>query len=148
MYGIMRVASRGQGAGRHSRAGAQEASLIMLSTTRPGGRMKQIRSWLVLFVAAATVSCSEIIEPAPPQVPADVAEFVSALPKLRSATTVFAFPEQGFLLFSAFYGEPQDCPAGCFYAEAWGIKYAGRIGWIEGAPATEVRYDVRPTDQF
>lgn len=110
--------------------------------------MKQI-GWLVgLSAVAVTVSCREIIEPAPPEVPADVAQFASSLPKVRSTTTVFAFPEQGFLLFSAFYGEPQDCPAGCFYAEAWGIKYAGRIGWIGGAPATEPRYDVRPTDQF
>jgi hypothetical protein len=110
--------------------------------------VKQIGKWFVFSVAAVTVSCTEIIEPAPPQVPADVGQFVSSLPKLRSTTTVFAFPEHGFLLFSAFYGEPQDCPAGCFYAEAWGIKYAGRIGWIEGAPATEPRYDVKPTDHF
>jgi hypothetical protein len=99
-------------------------------------------------LAALIASCRATTAPVTPPLPDDVAQFVTPLPKLRTATTVFEFPEKGFLLFTATYGDPQDCPAGCFYAQAWGIKYAGRIGWIEAAPVTTPRYDVKPTDQF
>jgi hypothetical protein len=113
--------------------------------------MKQIRSrWILLLpsLTALTASCRATTEPTAGPLPNDVVQFVSPLPKLRSATTVFEFPEKGFLLFNATYGDPQDCPAGCFYSQAWGIKYAGQIGWIDGAPAGQPQYDVKPTDQF
>src|SRR6478752_7778725 len=110
--------------------------------------MKQIRWALVWSVVALTLSCRGTTTPGAPALPGDVAQFLSPLPKLRSASTVFEFPEKNFLLFTASYGDPQDCPAGCFYAQAWGIKYAGQIGWIDGAPAGQPRYDVRPTDEF
>src|SRR3954469_12802521 len=113
--------------------------------------MRKIRfrwMWVLSSLAALVASCRATTAPVTPPLPDDVAQFVTPLPKLRTATTVFEFPKKGFLLFTATYGDPQDCPAGCFYAQAWGIKYAGRIGWIEGAPVTTPRYDVKPTDQF
>jgi hypothetical protein len=110
--------------------------------------MKQIRWIAFLAMSAMVAGCHEPSAPRVVGLPDDVVQLASRLPKLRTAAPVFAFPEQGFLLFSAYYGDPHDCPAGCFYDQAWGISYAGRIGWIEGAPPSEPRYDIRSTDQF
>lgn len=107
-------------------------------------------SWIQVCPLVVAVACLEVNAPVSQPLPDDVAQFLSPLPKLRSASTVFSAPDQGFLLFTATYGEPQDCPAGCFYAQAWGIKYAGQIGWIResGANGAAQYYDVRSTDQY
>src|SRR3954468_4637980 len=110
--------------------------------------MNQIRWLRVLSVAVVAAGCRQTVAPDLRSLPGDVSELVSQLPKLRTASTVFEFPEHGFLLFTASYGEPQDCPSGCFYSTAWGIKYAGRIGWIYGAPTMSSFYDVRTSDSF
>ncbi|HWL39102.1 MAG TPA: hypothetical protein VNO75_02605 [Gemmatimonadaceae bacterium] len=63
-------------------------------------------------------------------------------------------PSEGLVIFSAAYGEPQDCPSGCFYLAGWGLQYAGRIGWIELHRSSDVEfvpgdnYDVRATDEY
>lgn len=40
---------------------------------------------------------------------------------------------QGAMLYRVFYGEPMDCPSGCFYAEALTLQIGSRIGWVQGA---------------
>src|SRR5712671_3353740 len=157
MYGIVRFGSRGKGSRATTSTVARKRPFttlyldIRLQEIREhgpffqGGIMKQI-CWLQVLCLAGAAACRESTAPVSPSLPSDVAQFLTPLPKLRSASTVFAVPEKGFLLFTASYGDPQDCPAGCFYAQAWGIKYAGRIGWVYGAPGT--RYDVRTTDEF
>lgn len=111
-------------------------------------------SWIQVCSLVVAVACHEVNGPGSQAIPDDVAQFVAPLPKLRSASTVFSVPDQGFLLFTATYGDPQDCPAGCFYAQGWGIKYAGQIGWIHEStangvdPAVAKYFDVRSTDRY
>jgi hypothetical protein len=51
-------------------------------------------------------------------------------PKLRDSVGLYRDPSHGLLIFSASFGEPQDCPSGCFYSNALGISYRGRAGWL------------------
>ena len=63
---------------------------------------------------------------------ADVDRFIRSarLPKIRKKVADFRYPQRGLLLFSVSYGEPQDCPSGCVYSQAVGLKYGGQIGWL------------------
>jgi len=114
----------------------------------------KLSGWIQVCPLIAAVACAEANAPVSTAIPDDVAQFVAPLPKLRSVSTVFSVPDQGFLLFTASYGDAQDCPAGCFYAQSWGIKYAGQIGWVgvqranAADPLSGKYYDVRSTDQF
>lgn len=110
--------------------------------------MKHIRLISFVSVVLVAAACAAATEPVTRSLSPEVAAFVSTLPKLRSVSMVFDVPENGLALFKAEYGDPQDCPSGCFFLTAWGLKYADQIGWIEGAPSTEKRYDVKSTDQF
>ena len=111
-------------------------------------------SWIRVCPLVVAVACHEVNAPLPLPVPDDVAQFLASLPKLRSASAVVSVPDEAFLLFSATYGEPQDCPSGCFFAQVWGIKYAGQLGWIRGTgpaepnPSAKRLYDVRSTDTY
>ena len=109
--------------------------------------MKQSCRISLLSLVGVVMACAAATEPTRGLRP-EIASFVAQLPKLRSASEVFEFPEQGFVLFTAGYGDPQDCPSGCFYLAAWGIEYANQIGWIYGAPSDTKFYDVKATDQF
>lgn len=51
-------------------------------------------------------------------------------PKLRDSVGLYRDSSHGLLLFSTSFGEPQDCPSGCFYSSALGISYRGRAGWL------------------
>jgi hypothetical protein len=51
-------------------------------------------------------------------------------PKLRDSVGLYRDSSHGLLIFSASYGEPQDCPSGCIYSSALGISYRGRAGWL------------------
>ena len=105
--------------------------------------------WIALCCSLVVATgCQEANAPKPQPISDDVDQFISSLPDVHSTSTIFAEPDQGFLLFSASYGPPQDCPSGCFYALAFGIEYAGRVGWIYGVPAGTSYYDVRSTDGY
>jgi hypothetical protein len=113
--------------------------------------MRPLRLILLTLVAA----CGRLTDPVVRGGPPDVVEFAtSRLPNLRSVDAVVTIPSEGFLIFSAAYGEPQDCQAGCFYLGGWGLQYAGRIGWIELQRSTGLErvpgdyYDVRVTDDY
>jgi len=110
---------------------------------------------LPLISLSLVAACAGVTDPAVRDVPPDVVQFAaSRLPKLRSVQSVVSVPSEGFLIFSAAYGEPQDCPAGCFYLGRWGLQYAGRIGWIDLQRSTGIEpisgdnYDVRSTDEY
>ena len=51
-------------------------------------------------------------------------------PKSSSVNVSINLPTQNLQVFSVSYGEPQDCPSGCFFSDATGIKYGTKIGWI------------------
>ncbi|MDO8569460.1 MAG: hypothetical protein Q7R89_01605 [bacterium] len=51
-------------------------------------------------------------------------------PKNQGVNVFINIPEQNLKVFKVSYGEPQDCPAGCFNSNATGIEYGSKIGWI------------------
>jgi len=51
-------------------------------------------------------------------------------PKSSGVNIFINTPTQNLQVFSVSYGEPQDCPSGCFFSNATGIKYGNKIGWI------------------
>ncbi len=51
-------------------------------------------------------------------------------PKSSGVNIFINIPIQNLKVFRVSYGAPQDCPAGCFYSNATGIKYGTKIGWI------------------
>jgi hypothetical protein len=113
--------------------------------------MRSLRLISLTLVAA----CGGVTDPEIRGVPPEVAAFAaSRLPKLRSVEAVVSVPSEGFLIFVAGYGEPQDCPSGCFYLGGWGLQYAGRIGWVELQRSNGMErvaadyYDVRSTDEY
>ena len=110
---------------------------------------------LRLISLSLVAACAGVTDPAVRDVPPDVVQFAaSRLPKLRSVQSVVSVPSEGFLIFFAAYGEPQDCPSGCFYLGGWGLQYAGQIGWIELQRSNGMErvpgdyYDVRSTDEY
>ncbi|HJP61434.1 MAG TPA: hypothetical protein VJ865_15610 [Gemmatimonadaceae bacterium] len=110
--------------------------------------MKQSRRIMLLSFVGVVTACASATEPGARGLRPEIASFISDLPKLRTASEVFDFPDKGFVLFTASYGDPQDCPAGCFYAQAWGIDYGNQIGWIYGPPSGAKFYDVKSSDEF
>lgn len=54
----------------------------------------------------------------------------AGFPKTQKVKISINIPEQNLKIFRISYGEPQDCPSGCFYSNATGIKYRDKIGWI------------------
>lgn len=110
---------------------------------------------LQIVSLSLVAACGGVTDPAIRGVPPEVADFaMSRLPKVRSVEALVSSPSEGFLIFSAAYGEAQDCPSGCFYLAGWGLQYAGRIGWIELQRSSDVQfvpgdnYDVRATDEY
>ena len=51
-------------------------------------------------------------------------------PKSQGVNVFINIPQQNLKVFKVSYGEPKDCPSGCFYSNATGIKYGDKIGWI------------------
>lgn len=52
------------------------------------------------------------------------------LPKLRSTGTVYTDSARALEFFLVSYGDGQDCPGGCFYSSAIGVRHGSRVGWI------------------
>ena len=113
--------------------------------------MNRSPSWLhrigTFLTVAIVAGCSSATSPTIDVVPPSVAAFIlDELPKVRQINLDLNDDATGILIFSASYGEPQDCPAGCFYAKAWGLAYRGQIGWITAPGPTATVYDVKPDD--
>jgi len=114
-------------------------------------RMPALRFGAVLLLAVAACK-GDPVNPVTP-VPAAIRAFVESenLPLLRNITVDVAISERDLVLFSAEYGEGQDCPSGCFYSLGFGIAYGAAIGWTgfaysRGVPAAPILYDVQPDD--
>jgi len=112
-------------------------------------RMLALGAVLLLALAGCADGPANPITP----VPAAIRAFVESerLPLLRNITVDVSIPERDLTLFSAEYGEPQDCPAGCFYSLGFGIAHGGTVGWTgfaysRGEPAMPAMYDVQPDD--
>ncbi len=65
-------------------------------------------------------------------VDSEIKTFVNAInfPKLQGISVILNVPEENLKVFQVIYGEPHDCPSGCFYSRATGIKHNNKIGWI------------------
>lgn len=101
------------------------------------GNMMRCRT--VLFVLSLTVATTGCSDPSGP-LPDDVQAFVRAegLPKVRTIREVFALDT--VRMYRISYGEPQDCPSGCFYLGGTLLKVGSRIGWI-GLDSWNIQFD-------
>lgn len=98
------------------------------------------------------LTAPEMFHPTPTT--AKVNAFVAAqqLPLFR--WTHQTLLRDGYECFYASFGEPQDCPAGCFYGSAYGIRVGDRVGWLgfesldgyEPLPGSD--FDVLATDSI
>lgn len=78
------------------------------------------------------------------------------LPSAQPTKIIYTVPAQALTFFTVSYGEPQDCLAGCFYSQGYGLQYQERIGWMsfdhfDQAVSDEViaaltRFDIRSSD--
>ena len=96
--------------------------------------MRTLSVWtaIVLFTPALQGCGDNPTRPGPPpDVPADVRSFVTTegLPDLRSIEIRYTGDNQT-LLFQVSYGSVHDCPSGCFYSSALGLRLNKKTGWI------------------
>lgn len=91
--------------------------------------MRYIQLFILLALFA---SCDAGIKPNVVLIPVDVLEFVASqqLPKTQDTEAILHIPDQQVVAFRVQYGEPNDCPSGCFYSVAFGLRYQTKIGWV------------------
>jgi len=85
-----------------------------------------------------------------PSVPHDVRAFVASESILspQRVEILHEDPAVGIVLFAVRNGPPQDCPSGCFFDRALGLRAENRVGWWDapyGAGPWSI-FDVRATD--
>jgi len=115
--------------------------------------MRKVALGFGTVLLLALPGCKDNPANSDPPVPDPIRAFVESenLPMLRNIHLDVAIPEHSLNLFSAEYGEAQDCPSGCFYSHGFGVAYGSAIGWMgfsasRGVPATPTMYDVRAED--
>lgn len=61
-----------------------------------------------------------------------ITSFIKAqkLPMLQESDIKTERLHEDVVMFTVGYGEPMDCPSGCFYSRAVGILFRGRAGWL------------------
>jgi hypothetical protein len=93
---------------------------------------KHVRlSLACLAVGAFLASCEDDgVSPRYPQPSEGVLEFIRAeqVPLLRSTDRLFI--EGPVEIFSISFGPPYDCPSGCAYSFAFGVRSGSWIGWL------------------
>jgi len=79
---------------------------------------------LVLFLALVIINSRHV--------DSDIQNFVdsSNFPQVQKVNILLSNPKENLKFFQVSFGKPQDCPSGCFYSSALGLKYNGKIGWI------------------
>ena len=83
---------------------------------------------LVFLAALLPLGCDQT----PTGVDDDIASFVGSQPlsEAQEPKLVFESSEWGIEVFWVSFGEARDCPSGCFYSKAYGLKFQDRIGWM------------------
>lgn len=77
-----------------------------------------------------------------------------SLPDIQTPVYLFNVPAQDFKAFRVPFGPAHDCPSGCFYNQAFGIKYGNRIGWTAVNTADTLKdsslvfFDVHQKDDY
>jgi len=111
--------------------------------------------FLLLGMLASGCGGREVTSPPlPTPGPDAIREFVESEdpPKLRAVQVPWADPEAQLAFFRVDYGEPQDCPAGCFYDLAVGLQLGEKIGWLTvsapwgAGPDADSYFDVEVSD--
>ena len=87
---------------------------------------------LQIFLSAVLLGCDYSDGDA--EVPAAIAAFVAGqdLPDPQPVHVVDLAVGDGedIDLFTVSYGPPMDCPSGCFYATAHGLRRGDAVGWL------------------
>ena len=95
---------------------------------------RALRLWIGLRGVPRPGVPDAFFGPQPSRYPLDAAarSLIAAMrfPKLRDSVGLYHDRSQGLLIFRTSFGEPQDCPSGCFYSSALGVSYRGRAGWL------------------
>ena len=109
---------------------------------------------LVFLAALLPLGCDQT----PTGVDDDIASFVESEPlsEAQEPELVFESSEWGIEVFWVSFGEARDCPSGCFYSKAYGLKFQDRIGWMgldaygrDDSVTTRVNYfDVQAGDSI
>ncbi len=111
--------------------------------------MRNARSIMMLLVAVLGTGCDSGPTNPLESLPGDVRAFLQADSTLGVRTTTrIELRRTDVALFRISYGEPLDCPSGCFYARALVVRAGGRIGWAtypDPAPNSRV-FRVQPQD--
>jgi len=83
---------------------------------------------LVFLAALLPLGCDQT----PTGVDDDIASFVESQPlsETQEPKLVFESSEWEIEVFWVSFGEARDCPSGCFYSKAYGLKFQDRIGWM------------------
>ena len=109
---------------------------------------------IVLIIATMVAGCKNEI--AETEIISDLEIFVRSqnLPRHQSIIELLRIPGQEIVVFYIKYGEPQDCPAGCGFSTAHGLKHFNKIGWTsvedyDNIDLTALKYyNIDSTDIF
>jgi hypothetical protein len=68
-----------------------------------------------------------------PSVPHEVTSFIQSqdLPKTQKIKIVLEISQEDITVFKVSYGEAHDCPSGCFYSIAFGLKSQIKVAWLK-----------------
>jgi len=103
----------------------------------------KIREMLTISMVFVLFSCSEDSitnsEPNDPKIESFVGK--QNFPKVQEIEFYLKDMNQTVIGFSVKYGEPSDCPAGCVYSRAVGLKVGERIGWLTEVDSTHFDFD-------
>ena len=116
-----------------------------------------MRRDIVLLVWSVTllIGCSNTAGPDPSeQYPANIVSLVNSSPfPAKQDVHAESVPSGGFIwLFTLDFGKPHDCPSGCFYSRAWGLRNGDKVAWFQVNEYDEsefpwlVLYDLGPDD--
>jgi hypothetical protein len=93
--------------------------------------MRSIGGLVGLAIAGILLSCKSSPTDPVASMPDAIRAFLRADPSLvvRSTNLVLDDRTLDVAVFRVTYGEPQDCPSGCFYLDATGVRVGSRLGW-------------------
>lgn len=112
--------------------------------------MKNQVGWIVLW-AVLVPACQDLgVEDHIGSVSSDIVRFSAQaqFPNPQPVKSVFWNASEDLTVFLVSYGDPQDCPSGCYYAEAYGLKHKSKIGWLTPGPLPMFDLDSNDTYLF
>jgi len=93
-----------------------------------------MKKFIILYILVTLIlfaqSCKD--KSVEPEIPSDISVFVQSqnLPKVQPINIFLEIQPENLIAFKVSYGEAQDCPSGCFYSIAYGLKMRTKIGWL------------------